>query len=83
MIAVLILAVSVVTLSATALAASWRGYGAGVAIARQEARDCPQMREVRYRIVEYGAKPAGQVIALPVRTKPALVTPRQPLRAAA
>ncbi|MEY4237402.1 MAG: hypothetical protein RL339_3 [Pseudomonadota bacterium] len=87
MIALLILALTVLSLSAGTLAASWRRYGQAALSARQDWRDCPQTREVRFQIIEYGAKPngkvVGQVIALPVRPKAAPALHRQPLRAAA
>ena len=87
MIALLVLATTVLSFSAGALAASWRRYGMAAMNARQDWRDCPQTREVRFQIIEYGAKPGGKacgkVIALPVRAKAASALRRQPLRAAA
>ncbi len=83
MVALLILALTVLSLSAGAIAASWQHYGQAALSARQEQRDCPQMREVRFQIVEYGAKPGGRVIALPIRKKLAPARFPQPLRAAA
>ena len=79
---VLILALTVLALSSGAIASSWQRYGQAARGARQERRDCPQTREVRFQIVEYGTKPAAQVIALPIKRK---ATPayQQPLRAAA
>lgn len=82
MIALLVLALTTISLSAGAIASSWSRYGQAALTARQEARDCPQTREVRFRIVQYGAKPGGKVIALPIRQK-APAPYRQPLRAAA
>lgn len=83
MIALLILATTALSLSVGALAATWRRYGMAAMNARQDWRDCPQTREVRFQVVEYGAKPGGRVIALPVRKQPAPAPHRQPLRAAA
>ncbi len=80
--AVLILALTVLALSSGTIASSWKRYGQAALGARQERRDCPPTREVRFQIVEYGTKPAGQVIALPVRRKAAPAY-QQPLRAAA
>lgn len=82
MIALLILATTVLAVAAGALAASWRDYGQAALAAHQELRDCPATREVRYRIVQYGTRSQANVVALPVRQKAAVVT-RQPLRAAA
>ena len=82
MIALLVLAATVLALSSGAIAASWQRYGQAALSARQDWRDCPQSREVRFHIVEYGAKPKGKVIALPIRPKAAPAY-RQPLRAAA
>ena len=79
---VLILALTVLALSSGAIASSWQRYGQAARGARQERRDCPQTREVRFQIVEYGAKPAAQVIALPIKRKAAPAY-QQPLRAAA
>ncbi len=82
MLALLVLALTVFSLSAGTIAASWNRYGQAARAARQEWRDCPQTREVRFTIIEYGAKPAGQVIALPIKRKAAPAY-QQPLRAAA
>ncbi len=83
MIALLVLAATVLALASGAIAASWQRYGQAALSARQDWRDCPQTREVRFQIIEYGAKPKGRVIALPIRPKadPSRVQP--PLRAAA
>jgi hypothetical protein len=83
MIALLVLAATILALSMGTIAATWQRYGQAAMNARQEWRDCPQTREVRFRIVQYGAKPAGRVIALPVRPKAAPVLAQPPLRAAA
>ena len=82
MIALLVLAATVLALSSGAIAASWQRYGQAALSARQEWRDCPQSREIRFQIVEFGAKPKGKVIALPIRPK-AVPAYRQSLRAAA
>lgn len=82
MIAFLILATTVLAVAAGSLFATWRDCGQAALTAHQELRDCPATREVRYRIVQYGAGSGAKVIALPVRQKAAGVT-RQPLRAAA
>lgn len=81
--ALLIFALTVLSLSAAAIASSWQRYGHAAMSARQDRRDCPQTRELRFTIIEYGAKPRGQVIALPVRKQLAPAPYRQPLRAAA
>lgn len=83
MIAVLILAGTVFALCTAALVTTWREYGQAARTIWDDARTCPETREVRYRIIEYGAKPAGRVVALPIKPKVAAVTVRQPLRAAA
>ncbi len=83
MIALLVLAATVLALSVGAIAASWQRYGQAARNARQEWRDCPATREIRFRVVQYGARPGGKVIALPVRPKAAPALARQPLRAAA
>ncbi len=80
--AVLILALTVLALTSGTIASSWRRYGHAALNARQVRRDCPQTREVRFQIVEYGTKPAAQVIALPIKRKAAPAY-QQPLRAAA
>ncbi len=82
MTAVLILALTVLALSAGAIASTWQRYGQAAMTARQDRRDCPQTREVRFQIVQYGAKPGGQVIALPIKPR-AVPAYQQPLRAAA
>lgn len=82
MLALLVLALATFSLSAGAIAASWNRYGQAARSVRQEWRDCPQTRQVRFTIVEYGAKPVGQVIALPIKRKVAPAY-QQPLRAAA
>lgn len=82
MIALLVLATTVLALSSGAIASTWRRYGQAALGARREWLECPQTREVRFQIIEYGAKPVAQVIALPVRPK-APAPYRQPLRAAA
>ena len=82
MLALVVLALAVFSLAAGTIAASWNRYGQAARSARQEWRDCPQTREVRFTIIEYGAKPAGQVIALPIKRKAAPAY-QQPLRAAA
>ena len=83
MIALLVLSATVLALSSGAIAASWRRYGQAALGARQDWLECPQTREVRFRIVQYGAKPRGQVIALPIKPKAAPAPVQQPLRAAA
>lgn len=83
MIALLVLATTVLALSTGAIAATWQRYGQAAMNARQEWRDCPATREVRFRIVQYGARTGAKVIALPVRPKAAPAPARQPLRAAA
>lgn len=83
MTALLVLALTVLSLSVGAIVSSWNRYGQAALNARSEWRACPQTREVRITIVEYGAKPAGRVIALPVRKMAAPAPYRQPLRAAA
>jgi len=82
MIALLVLATTILALSSGALASTWRRYGQVALGARREWLECPQTREVRFQIIEYGAKPKGKVIALPIRPKAAPAY-RQPLRAAA
>lgn len=83
MVALLILALAVLSLAVGAIATSWQHYGQAALSARQEQRDCPQTREVRFQIVEYGTKPGGRVIALPIRKKLTPALHPQPLRAAA
>jgi len=83
MFALLVLATTVLALASGAIAATWQRYGQAALNARQEWRDCPATREVRFRIVQYGAKPAGRVIALPIKPKAAPVLAQPPLRAAA
>lgn len=83
MIALLVLAATVLALSSGAIAATWQRYGQAALNARQEWLDCPKTREVRFQIIQYGTKPRGQVIALPVRPKAAPAPAQPPLRAAA
>ncbi|MEA3265000.1 MAG: hypothetical protein U9R07_16115 [Pseudomonadota bacterium] len=83
MIALLVLATTVLALASGAIAGTWQRYGQAALGARREWLECPQTREVRFRIVQYGAKPGGRVIALPVRPKAAPTRVQPPLRAAA
>lgn len=90
MIAVLVFALTLATamLAGGVIATSWQRYGALVLGARQDWADCPQTREVRFRVIQRGLVPGGNIVALPVRASSVSgarppARHRQPLRVAA
>jgi hypothetical protein len=89
-IAVLVFALTLGTmmLAGGVVAVIWQRYGALALGARQDWTDCPQTREVRFRVTQRGLVPGGNIVALPLRAKPVIaaaspVRHRQPQRAAA
>jgi hypothetical protein len=87
MIAGLVLGIAVAALAAGAVLVTWLRYGQLAMAAPAALADCPEVLEMRYRIVEFGRNgddgdtTRGNVVTLPVRPRLAPLHPG--LRAAA
>lgn len=86
MIAGLAIAIAVAAFAAGAVLITWLRYGALALDARDTLAACPEVLEMRYRIVEFGCggdgnADRGNVVPLPVRPRLAPLHPG--LRAAA
>jgi hypothetical protein len=91
MIAGLALGIVIAAFAFTGALITWRHYGALALGARGVLAACPEVLEMRYRIVEHGGRDGGnagngKVVSLPVRPRLAPLHPalaRSALRAAA
>lgn len=70
-------------LAIASIALGWRPYARRIALVRQELAACPETRELRFRVVEFGAaRGSARVHVLPLRRRVVPDLPEE-LRAAA